>query len=476
MNQNIQQTTPNYWLYITQSYLSLNGEKHQLKDCNECQICLIVQQELNFLQETDVAYQQALTNYQNFYAKVKTNDLLLLVTNIDGLKYIKAIAKVIRFQDNQKLLVDMCYTFSSTKYLPSFEGRNLLNELPTLSYCKLLNQSSTPVFHYALTAQDFTLLYHYIEQHLPSSCSNQPLPPLSTLTTPIKIKPYTAKDLLAEVYISKQQLQQIMRILNNELNIVLEGAPGVGKSFLAKRLVYLLLGTDDPKTFNNYCSVIEFSPSYTQQDFMYGYRPNGMGIELTDGAFVQICKRAQADIDNKYFVIIEEFNRGHTTDILGEAFTLIEKSHRGESIYLSNKQQLFTIPSNLYIIGTMNTADRNLALMDLALLRRFAFYELVPNMASTEITEQLIRKIDHPNFTKFMHCLAQINQQIANDQYLGTGFCIGYGIFDSLDPKYIRDSLEDIIITKIRKLLQKCWPDNPDLVSKQLQELMLCLK
>lgn len=190
-----------------------------------------------------------------------------------------------------------------------------------------------------------------------------------------QLKPYTQENFLNEVYMSEEDYTKLRLLLQNKKNIILQGAPGVGKTFSAKRLAYSMMGDIDESRIE----FIQFHQNYSYEDFMMGYRPNeDGGFELKKGVFYNFCKRAQSNPDKDYYFIIDEINRGNLSKIFGELLMLIEKDYRDTEIKLAYNGEMFCVPSNLYIIGMMNTADRSLAMIDYALRRRFSFYEMTP--------------------------------------------------------------------------------------------------
>ncbi|MDD4803536.1 MAG: AAA family ATPase, partial [Syntrophomonas sp.] len=186
--------------------------------------------------------------------------------------------------------------------------------------------------------------------------------------------PYTEDDFLSEVFMDEESYTTLDNLLKAKKNIILQGAPGVGKTFVAKRLAYSIIGERDTSRV----MMVQFHQSYSYEDFILGFRPSKDGFELTPGPFYQFCKIAKDDDERDYFFIIDEINRGNLSKIFGELLMLVEKDKRGEKLRLLYSNELFSVPPNIYIIGMMNTADRSLAMIDYALRRRFAFFELEP--------------------------------------------------------------------------------------------------
>ena len=194
----------------------------------------------------------------------------------------------------------------------------------------------------------------------------------------IKYPPYTKDDFLNKVYMDEDTYNTLTELLEAKYNVILQGAPGVGKTFAAKRLAYSIMGQKDTSRV----AMVQFHQSYSYEDFIQGYRPSKDGFELVNGAFYKFCKEAEEDNERPYFFIIDEINRGNLSKILGELMMLIEKDKRGEKIKLLYSNEWFTVPQNVRIIGMMNTADRSLALMDYALRRRFAFFDFALSIPS----------------------------------------------------------------------------------------------
>ena len=185
---------------------------------------------------------------------------------------------------------------------------------------------------------------------------------------------YTESDFLDEVYLDEEKYYILKNLLLYKKNIILQGPPGVGKTFAAKKLAYSIIGEKN----KDRVMTIQFHQNYSYEDFMMGFRPNECGFELKKGPFYNLCKKAEQDPNNNYFFIIDEINRGNLSKIFGELFMLMENDKRGTEIKLLYSDEMFSIPKNLYIIGMMNTADRSLAIIDYALRRRFAFFEFKP--------------------------------------------------------------------------------------------------
>lgn len=269
---------------------------------------------------------------------------------------------------------------------------------------------------------------------------------------------YSIEDFLEEAYIDEKEYNVLINLLNNKKNLIIQGAPGVGKTFIAKRLAYSIMGIKDI----NRVKMVQFHQSYSYEDFIMGFRPSKENFELKHGSFYKFCKKAEEDDENDYFFIIDEINRGNLSKIFGELFMLIEKDKRGEKnkIQLLYSEESFFIPKNLYIIGLMNTADRSLAMVDYALRRRFSFYDLKPGFASDGF-KNYQENVDIKNFDKLIDTVVELNEEIKNDETLGEGFVIGHSYFSNIKSD---EQVEFIIDYEIVPLLKEYWFDEPEKV------------
>lgn len=240
----------------------------------------------------------------------------------------------------------------------------------------------------------------------------------------IEYPKYNKKDFLDEVFIDENKYDTIVNLLENKKNIILQGAPGVGKTFVAKKLAYSMMGVMDSKRVK----MVQFHQSYTYEDFIMGFRPCKNGFEIKKGTFYNFCKEAEIDIDNDYFFIIDEINRGNLSKIFGELFMLIEGDKRGKALQLLYSDETFSVPKNVYIIGLMNTADRSIAMLDYALRRRFAFFELEPAF-KTDSFKKYLKQKNNKKLEKLINTIEQLNIDIEKDETLGRGFRIGHSYF-----------------------------------------------
>lgn len=271
----------------------------------------------------------------------------------------------------------------------------------------------------------------------------------------IKYPPYTKDDFLNKVYMDENTYNTLTELLEAKYNVILQGAPGVGKTFAAKRLAYSIMGQKDTSRV----AMVQFHQSYSYEDFIQGYRPSKDGFELVNGAFYKFCKEAEEDNERPYFFIIDEINRGNLSKILGELMMLIEKDKRGEKIKLLYSNEWFTVPQNVRIIGMMNTADRSLALMDYALRRRFAFFDFAPAFSSEGFKNYLSEK-DSPKLEKLIAAVESLNSTISTDESLGDGFRIGHSYFCT-DDEITDEWLKSVVEYEVIPLIKEYWFDEP---------------
>ena len=281
---------------------------------------------------------------------------------------------------------------------------------------------------------------------------------------------YTAADFLEEVFMDDDSYNTLVSLVRNKKNVILQGAPGVGKTFAAKRLAYSMMGVKDPSRV----MMVQFHQSYSYEDFIMGFRPSENGFELKRGAFYNFCKDAEIDSDNEYFFIIDEINRGNLSKIFGELFMLIESDKRGVELQLLYSDEKFSVPANVYIIGMMNTADRSLAMLDYALRRRFAFFEMKPGFDTDGFREYRMG-LANEKFDRLINCVENLNSVIAADESLGEGFCIGHSYFCNL-KKVTDQALSAIVEYELNPLLKEYWFDEPTKVKDWINNLRSAIK
>lgn len=285
---------------------------------------------------------------------------------------------------------------------------------------------------------------------------------------------YNKARFLDSVYMDDDSYNTLVSLVKSKKNIILQGASGVGKTFAAKRLAYSMMGVKDP----NRVMMVQFHQSYSYEDFIMGFRPSENGFKLKHGVFYEFCKRAEVDSDNDYFFVIDEINRGNLSKIFGELFMLLESDKRGVALQLLYADEKFSIPENLYIIGMMNTADRSLAMLDYALRRRFAFFNLKPAFESDGF-KSYQKSINNDKFDKLIECIKQLNLAIKSDESLGSGFCIGHSYFcdlDKFETHEFESSLTRIVDFEIIPLLSEYWFDDADMVNEWSNNLRSAIK
>lgn len=311
------------------------------------------------------------------------------------------------------------------------------------------------------TLTDITSFTDYVEQ-LNLFFDSDMLDDVETLET--SYPTYDKARFLESVYMNDESYNTLLSLVKSKKNIILQGAPGVGKTFAAKRLAYSMMGVKDP----NRVMMVQFHQSYSYEDFIMGFRPSENGFKLKHGVFYDFCKKAEVDSDNDYFFIIDEINRGNLSKIFGELFMLLESDKRGVALQLLYADEKFSIPENLYIIGMMNTADRSLAMLDYALRRRFAFFNLKPAFESDGF-KSYQKSLNNNKFDKLIDCIKQLNLDIKSDETLGAGFCIGHSYFCDLDKfemNEMESALTRIVDFEIIPLLNEYWFDDINMVNE----------
>lgn len=276
---------------------------------------------------------------------------------------------------------------------------------------------------------------------------------------------YTEEDFLREVYLNKADFDMLRHLVRTKQNVILQGVPGVGKTFCARRLAWAMMEEKDESRI----AFIQFHQNYSYEDFVMGYKPMGETFELQKGLFYKFCQNASNHPDKDYFFIIDEINRGNLSKIFGELLMLIEKDYRGEKLTLAYKDEKFSVPRNLYIIGMMNTADRSLALIDYALRRRFSFFEMRPGF-DTEGFEAYQKEKKNDRFDALVELIKELNKQIEADDSLGAGFEIGHSYLCTKNP--ISDQwLKAVVNYDIIPMLQEYWFDNKQEVKRWSDKL-----
>ena len=291
--------------------------------------------------------------------------------------------------------------------------------------------------------------------------------------------PYSIDDIMADgCFLDRNRLEGMLDRLRSKKNLILQGPPGTGKTWLAKKLAYALIGSRSERRVRP----LQFHPNLSYEDFVRGWRPSGDGgLALVDGPFLQTIGDAGKDPSQDYVVVIEEINRGNPAQIFGEILTLLEADKRTqqEALALSyprHPAERVHIPPNLYVIGTMNVADRSLALVDLALRRRFGFIDLEPVFGDTWrrwVSEQC--GIGNAFLADIERRLTALNQTIAEDILLGPQFRVGHSVVTPSGGVAIDDPVSwfrQVVETEIGPLLDEYWFDQPGKAGEEKDKLL----
>jgi MoxR-like ATPase len=322
-----------------------------------------------------------------------------------------------------------------------------LQTVASLTDCEPVKSNQGSLF--ALTEDEFDAIRALIDERNP-------------VTPPPQRNVFTKADALDGLFMDAAQLDTILARLTRKKGIILQGPPGVGKTFVARRLAYALMGEQDE---SRVC-MVQFHPSYGYEDFIQGYRPDGTGLRLRNGVFHEFARRARHD-GRPCFFIIDEINRGNLAKIFGELLMLLEADKRGPLFampltYADSAEETFWLPENLHVIGTMNTADRSLAMVDYALRRRFAFVTLDPALHRGEFRTCLLGKGAPPALADQIAArVGRLNDEISAERDLGRGFRIGHSYFcPAGSPTDWKAWYRDIIEAEIAPLLEEYFDND----------------
>ena len=369
--------------------------------------------------------------FQNFL-DAKAGDMIIGYES-NPVKQIVAIGRVSAEQDGEKLF------FEKVEGLTSPIDYATLRGCPELERMEYFQNPQGSLFK--LTRGEFDFIFDVIREENPAAQD-------------ASIDAYTKSDFLDEVYMTEKRYENLVAVLRNKKNIILQGAPGVGKTFAAKRLAWSMMGEKDDSRIE----FVQFHQNYSYEDFMMGYKPVEDGFELKYGIFYRFCQRAANQPDKEFFFIIDEINRGNMSKIFGELLMLIEKDYRGTKATLAYNGLSFSVPKNLYIIGMMNTADRSLAMIDYALRRRFSFFEVEPGFDSEGFIHYQ-NGLNNETLNELINKVKDLNREITLDKSLGKGFCIGHSYFCGRDV-CTEEWLHSIVDYDILPMLSEYWFDD----------------
>lgn len=335
---------------------------------------------------------------------------------------------------------------------------NELKNSKALEKCEVMvnNQGSL----YKLTEEEFDVIRELIDT---KNIQTQ-------LEQKSKVRKYSFVEDQDKPFIAQSEFERAIALLKRKKNIILQGPPGVGKTFIAKKLAFEMM--KEEKEFN--IQMVQFHQSYSYEDFIQGLRPTTKGFELRDGIFYIFCRRAMANPDRPFFFIIDEINRGNLSKIFGELLMLIEADKRSAKYqmkltYAEDDNDLFYVPENLYIIGTMNTADRSLAIMDYALRRRFAFIPLSPDYGENFRSFLTSQGISNELVDHVCASVSTVNRHICNDKNLGNGFQIGHSYFCTYtEGVNEKEWWTGVLSFELKPMLEEIWFDDENKVKEMV--------
>jgi len=353
-----------------------------------------------------------------------------------------AIGKISQESDGKSIYFEKIEGLTEPIPLASLKKR------PELEHMEFFAQPNGSLFR--LTREEYDCIMDMIREDNPKRNAD--------LTVP----DYTDEHFLSKVFMTKERFKVLKALLQYKKNVILQGAPGVGKTFTARRLAYAMMGKRDDTRI----AMVQFHQNYSYEDFVMGYRPDGAGFRLTEGSFCRFCGIAANDPGNDYFFLIDEINRGNISKIFGELLMLIEKDYRNERITPAYGQRPFFVPDNLYLIGMMNTADRSLAMIDYALRRRFSFFEIEPGFHS-EGFQKYQSDFGSETFDALIDQIKLLNREIADSRALGPGFRIGHSYFCGRKPGECTDEwMRSVVEFDILPTLSEYWFDEPETLQR----------
>ncbi len=389
-----------------------------------------------------------------YFEQVRPGDIVIgyLTTPV------KQIVSICEITKGMKETKGVGFEFKKTEDLAKPISWEELQTMPQLKDCEPVMNNQGSLFK--VTTEEYEFLRSLFDEREEVS----PIPP------------YSRDQALEDLFLSGDKFDRILSLLKRKKNIILQGPPGVGKTFVARRLAFALMKQKD----EGRAPMIQFHQSYAYEDFIQGYRPDGKGgFFLKNGTFHTLCRRAERDLGRDYFLVIDEINRGNLSKIFGELMMLMEADKRGpdyalQLAYAESIEETFHIPENLHLIGTMNTADRSLALVDYALRRRFAFITLEPEFSSAKFREQLEKRgADGDLIDRIVKRMNALNQLIHDDSHnLGWGYRIGHSFFCPNGTLPDEEWYEQVIEFEIAPLLREYWVDDESKAEAELEKLL----
>lgn len=373
--------------------------------------------------------------FQNFL-DAKVGDVVIGY-EANPVKKIVALAEITQANDGNSIY------FAKTEGLANPIEYAILKECPELEKMEFFVQPNGSLFK--LTQGEYDFIMDIVREENPMKSPEA------------IVAKYSKADFLSKVFMTEERYNVLEALLRNKKNVILQGAPGVGKTFAAKKLAYAMMGEVDDSRIE----LVQFHQNYSYEDFIMGYRPEKDGFKLTEGIFYKFCQVAANHPDKEYFFIIDEINRGNMSKIFGELMMLIEKDYRGTKATLAYSGMPFSVPENLYIIGMMNTADRSLAMIDYALRRRFSFFEMEPGFNS-EGFQKYQNAFANETFNTLIDQIKVLNKEISEDPSLGRGFRIGHSYFCGREESgCTTDWMRSVVEFDILPMLAEYWFDEP---------------